>query len=82
VSPDGAGYRLDLHAVRWTEDVDVSGHIDWPGRAGEVRAKLRLESPQGQGYLEISWPEGVGTARAQVQGRLGGAQVVAEALAP
>jgi pimeloyl-ACP methyl ester carboxylesterase len=79
VAPEGAGYRLDLHAVRWTEDVTVSGSIDWPGRTGEVRAELRLESPAGNGSLELSWPEGVGGAHAHAQGRLGGAQVDAEA---
>jgi pimeloyl-ACP methyl ester carboxylesterase len=76
------GYRLRLREVRWTEDVSVSGHIDWPGRSGVVHAELALQAPQGTGVLELSWPEGVSGARALVRGNLAGNVVVAEAPAP
>jgi len=76
------GYRLTLHEVQWTEDVSASGRIDWPGRTGGVHATLYLQTPQGNGTLELSWPEGVSEARATARGRLGGRVIVAQGPAP
>jgi pimeloyl-ACP methyl ester carboxylesterase len=76
------GYRLTLKEARWTDDVGVSGGIDWPGRSGQVHANLTVQSPAGTGTLAVAWPEGVSHARAKVQGRLGEDVVVAEAPAP
>jgi pimeloyl-ACP methyl ester carboxylesterase len=82
IAPAGAGYRLELREVRWTEDVSASGQVDWPGRTGEVHATVKLQSPEGGGTLELSWPEGVSGANASVRGTLGGERVVAQAPAP
>jgi pimeloyl-ACP methyl ester carboxylesterase len=76
------GYRLTLNELRWTEDVSVSGRIDWPGRTGTVRGSLKLASAAGAGTLELEWPEGVTGALATVRGRLGGRTVIAQASAP
>ena len=81
-SAAGAGYRLTLEEVRWTEDVAVSGRIDSPGRSGLVRAWLTLRSPAGRGTLKLEWPEGVRAPRATARGRLSGRTVAAEAPAP
>jgi pimeloyl-ACP methyl ester carboxylesterase len=78
----GAGYRLTLKSVRWTEDVVVSGDIDWPGRTGLVHARLVLMAPGASGTLVASWPEGIATAQARVSGRLADRVVAAEAPAP
>jgi pimeloyl-ACP methyl ester carboxylesterase len=82
VATDGGGYRLELTEVRWTEDLAVSGRIDWPGRTGTVHAHLAVSSPSGPGVLDLSWPEGVAHSRAQASGRLAGQPVAAEAPAP
>ncbi len=78
------GKQVALNAVRWTEDLAVSGTIDKPaGRAGTVRAHLSLAGPNGvRGQLEISWPEDVAQARAQIRGTVGGAAVAAQSAAP
>jgi pimeloyl-ACP methyl ester carboxylesterase len=81
-SAAGGGYHLTLKEIRWSEDVAVSGRIDFPGRAGVVRANLELEIPSGNGTLELEWPEGVSGARASARGTLNGRAVVAEAPAP
>jgi pimeloyl-ACP methyl ester carboxylesterase len=82
-SGPSAAYRVDLSGVRWTEDLAISGRIDWPGRSGAVHARLRLEGAPGvSGALEASWPEGVARSSATVRGRLGGRTVVAAAPAP
>jgi pimeloyl-ACP methyl ester carboxylesterase len=78
----GAGFNLTLRDVRWTEDVAVSGHIEWPGLTGLVHAHLKLQTPGGGGTLEVAWPQGVSAARATVHGTLDGRLVVADAPAP
>jgi len=78
----GAGYRLTLEKVRWTDDLATSGQIDWPGRSGVVRAQLEVRSPVSSGRLELSWPQGVSDARASAHGTVGGRVVAAEAPAP
>jgi len=80
-SAQGVGYQLLLHEVRWTQDLRVSGRIDWPGRTGLVRARLQLQG-SAAGHLTLSWPEGAESPRAAVQGVLSGASVAAEAAAP
>jgi len=83
VASHALGYHLTLHEVRWTEDVAVSGDIDWPGRSGVVHANLAVTAPHGvQGKLELQWSEGVAGARATVSGTLGADTVAAEAPAP
>lgn len=77
------GYHLTLHDARWTEDVAVSGELDWPGRTGSVHADLEVSAPQRvRGKLALGWPEGAAHARAHIEGRLGPHAVVAEAPAP
>ncbi|HET9329539.1 MAG TPA: alpha/beta hydrolase [Steroidobacteraceae bacterium] len=78
----GAGYRLQLDAVRFTKDLPVSGTVQWPGRTGEVRGKLVLGGSAAPGTLEVNWPEGLAASRATVRGTLRGKAVVAEAPAP
>jgi len=78
----GGGYHLALRKLRWTEELSVSGRVDWPGRTGEVRALLELDTSRLHGKLEARWTEGVARAPALVHGSLGGRTVAAEALAP
>jgi pimeloyl-ACP methyl ester carboxylesterase len=77
------GYEIDLQDVRWTQDLAVSGRIDWPGRSGVVRADLRLEGPpDATGSVHLEWPQDLSDARATARGALGGRSVLAEAPAP
>ena len=79
----GGGYHLVLHEVRWTEDVAVSGQIDWPGRGGVSHALLEVQASQDvRGSLELQWPEGVPAARASARGTLASRALVAQAPAP
>ena len=75
------GYRLELHDVRWTEDVGVSGIIETGGRDGPVRAALGVSGAV-PGLLHLDWREGVRDARVVVHGILGGCLVAAVAPAP
>jgi pimeloyl-ACP methyl ester carboxylesterase len=79
----GQGYHITLDEVRWTEDVAVSGMIDWPGRTGTVHGTLHVKGPQGaSGTVEVEWVEGIAQPQAAITGKLGGESVVAEATAP
>jgi pimeloyl-ACP methyl ester carboxylesterase len=78
-----AGYHLRLREVRWTEDLALSGRIDWPGRGGLVRAHLTVLGPGAErGRLELQWPRDVADARASARGELGSQAVIAQAPAP
>jgi pimeloyl-ACP methyl ester carboxylesterase len=78
----GAGWRIRLHALHWTEDVAVSGSIETGGREGPVHASLTLSGPVAGGPLTLDWHEGVSGARAAVHGTLNGKAVAAEAPVP
>jgi len=78
-----ARYELTLRAVRWTEDLPVSGVLTWQPRSGGADGRLILAGPNGMsGVLKVHWIDGVAQAHAQVFGKLGDARVVAEMPAP
>jgi pimeloyl-ACP methyl ester carboxylesterase len=75
---------VTLDAVRWTEDLAVSGTLEnMRGPARHVRAHLRLAGVDSlDGALEIAWDDDARDAVADIRGTLGGAQVVARTPAP
>ncbi|MBV9345340.1 MAG: alpha/beta fold hydrolase [Gammaproteobacteria bacterium] len=77
----GEGTDIELQKVRWTEDLEVSGQVHWPGRGGTVHAMLTLEGAA-QGTLSAEWPEDDPEGLARIDGRLDGRRVRAEAPAP
>jgi pimeloyl-ACP methyl ester carboxylesterase len=77
-----ASARLTLDGVRWTEDLAVSGTVNYSGRSGEVRAMVELTGTAGSGRLDIRWSEGVANATARITGEIDGARVVARRTAP
>lgn len=76
------GWRIRLQALRWTEDLAVSGDIETAGREAAVHARLRLAGPAASGSLTCAWREGVAGARAVVRGTLSGRVVAVDAPAP
>jgi pimeloyl-ACP methyl ester carboxylesterase len=77
------GYHVALRQARWTEDLAVSGEIDWPRRMGKASAHLTLQADSGPGgSLVARWEEGAANAHAQVVGQIGGKRAVAELPAP
>ncbi len=76
-------YQLTLRELRWTEDLMVSGTVDFPRRQGAAQANLRLRGGKDlDGTLEAQWQEGVPLAQAHVTGVLGGRAVAADLPAP
>lgn len=81
---------VTLDAVRWTEDLAVSGTLEKTrGRESRVRAHLRL-SPAGRsagdariaGVLDIAWEDDAPAAVADIRGTLGGSRLAARMPAP
>lgn len=77
------GYRVILRQLRWTEDLAVSGRIDWPRREGQAQAVLELAGSAGfHGRLDVRWTEGPGVVTADVQGKINGQRVSARTSGP
>jgi pimeloyl-ACP methyl ester carboxylesterase len=73
-----------LEAVRWTEDLAVSGTVETtPGPGSRVRAHLQLAGADAvDGALDIVWDDDAPDATADVRGVLGGMRVAARTPAP
>jgi pimeloyl-ACP methyl ester carboxylesterase len=70
-----------LAAVRWTEDLAVSGTLEKSAApASRVRARLQLAGIDGA--LLIGWDDDAPGALADIRGRLGGVRVAARMPAP
>jgi pimeloyl-ACP methyl ester carboxylesterase len=94
ISDRSGSQTVAVHAVRWTQDLAVSGTIERAPGAGatlgaftgagttQVAAHLDLASGNKTGHLEIRWSDDAAQAQALVRGRIGGARVVARTPAP
>jgi pimeloyl-ACP methyl ester carboxylesterase len=84
VVPHGAGQRVSLYDLRWTDDVAVSGSLDLsPDRNRHVLAEVTVAGPDGiQGTVHVSWQAGDPGASAQLRGNLNGATLAASAPVP
>ncbi len=77
------GYEMTLHELRWSEDLIVSGTVDFPRYQGAAHASLHFRGGPGMdGNLKVQWQEGAARARAHVQGTIDGRAVAAELPAP
>lgn len=78
------GLHVSLDRVRWTNDVEVTGSVDYPRLPGAaVRAALQV-SPAGgtSGRLSLTWRAGLDGPAARIAGAFGGARVLARAPTP
>jgi pimeloyl-ACP methyl ester carboxylesterase len=79
----GASRAITLEALRWTDDLAVSGSIDLAaGAPSNIEAHLDLTSGAVTGHLEIRWDDAAPEARAEIHGRIGAALVAAQMPAP
>jgi pimeloyl-ACP methyl ester carboxylesterase len=79
---EGRSQARLLH-VRWAEDLALSGTLVWEAHAGEAVAHVHARVRGGESVkLTIRWPEGTADAKARIEGRAGGAKLLAETAAP
>jgi pimeloyl-ACP methyl ester carboxylesterase len=74
----GAVTRFQLDALRWTDDVAVSGTITWNADTSEVRVQLATTA----GMLDATWRDRVADSIATITGQLNGRRVAATMTAP
>jgi pimeloyl-ACP methyl ester carboxylesterase len=78
-----AGYEWELHKVKWTDDLEVSGTMGWDLASGDVTADVTLrQGSKSVGNLSISWSDVQSNAIASVTGTIGGDRVRAKRIAP
>ena len=83
VAMDGEAVAVTLHALRWAEDLAVSGRVVWNQATGAVRARLTLSGPDGHGgVLQAHWNDRAAEARATLSGTIAGRVLAAETDAP
>ena len=76
-------YQFELRALRWTEDVAVTGVVDWNTDTGDISAQLLVRGEGTEpGSLTLHWSDREPRATATVTGRIGGRGVHATLPAP
>jgi hypothetical protein len=77
------GYRWTLDAVRWTEDIAVSGTLDWNFNNNMMAADFVLDQDGSRiGSVKVRWNDADVHAVATVVGKIQGAVVNGERVAP
>jgi pimeloyl-ACP methyl ester carboxylesterase len=75
--------NFQLTGYRWTNDVAVSGTMQWNYTNGIVNAQLAVAGPGSEsGVLYISWPGTQAHAQATITGVIGGRKIAATMYAP
>jgi hypothetical protein len=78
-----AGYDFTLRNLQWTEDVAVSGTVSWNQTSNIIIAQVSLKSGGAQvGNLKIRWNDADINAIAAVSGKIQGAALSAQRIAP
>jgi pimeloyl-ACP methyl ester carboxylesterase len=81
--PAGTHERFDLAGLQWTEEVAVSGSIDWDLLSGSVIMNLSVAGPQGvNGSLTVTYNQWAAKAYASISGTLAGHTIAATMYAP
>ncbi|HEX3810469.1 MAG TPA: alpha/beta fold hydrolase [Rhizomicrobium sp.] len=82
VSQTKTGNLLKLEKLKWTNDLEVSGTIDWNQNTGVIVAAISLATTGHTGKLKISWNDRQTNARAAITGQIDGQSVAAARIAP
>ncbi len=76
-------FNLKLNQVRWTEDLAVSGTLDWPYGPGQAHGKVQFLQQDGtQGFIEVTWTEQLNGSMALLKGQVDGKTLQAQTPAP
>ncbi len=76
-------YHYTLSGIRWTNDVEVTGWMDWNYGDGSVTANLSVTGPgTGSGSILATWDDRQPHAVASILGQLGGRAIRATMYAP
>ena len=80
---DDVGYAFDLDHVKWTNDLEVTGTMEWNLASGNVTAEVKpRQNGKNVGDLSIAWNDVQSNAIATLTGTIGGDRVKAKRIAP
>ena len=82
IAPTPGASVIALHAVRWTDDLAVSGTVTLRAQGRHVVADVTVAGSYGTGHLRVSWNDEGVAPRAVVTGRLAGQTIHATSDAP
>ena len=82
LNANGHGYTLHLAGLQWTEDLAVTGMVDWNQLDGRIEADIALSASGHLGALTIAWNDRATDAVAHISGQIDGQRVEAERTAP
>ena len=82
IAPTPGASVIALHAVRWTDDLAVSGTVTLRAQGRHVVADVTVAGSYGTGHLRVSWNDEGVAPRAVVTGRLAGQTIHATCDAP
>ncbi len=77
--------HVTLTDVRWTQDLPVSGTLDWHGARESVSGTLSWHAagtPCADGEVSVNWPQVTSNGLARISGTVAGASIEAELPAP
>ena len=79
----GAVTQFKLDAMKWSDDLSVSGTLARTFRSNAVTARLTLTAANGTtGQLTARWPDRGSAELARIDGRIGGRGIAATRVAP
>jgi pimeloyl-ACP methyl ester carboxylesterase len=76
------GYTFNLRAMKWTDDLAVSGTIDWNQITGHIVAKVSLSATGHAGHVRMVWDDRQTDAEVSIDGKIDGQTVTASRIAP
>jgi pimeloyl-ACP methyl ester carboxylesterase len=80
---DDVGYAWELDHVKWTDDLEVTGTMEWNLASGDVTADVMLrQNGKNVGNLSIAWNDVPSNAIATLTGTISGDRVKAKRIAP
>jgi pimeloyl-ACP methyl ester carboxylesterase len=82
ISHTSTGYAFDLKALKWTDDLAVSGTVAWNQLTGHIAAHVTLAARDHAGTLRISWDDRATDAQAEIRGKIDGQTLAATRIAP
>ncbi len=82
LSPTPRGYTLHLDRLRWTQDLAITGTLDWDQLDGAIEAHVAVTADGHSGTLKIVWNDRQTNAQALLTGEIDGQAVQAQRTAP
>jgi hypothetical protein len=82
LQPTEDGYVIAMKEMAWTDDLRVSGRIDWNQMSGEIEATAEFTTADQRGSVRVTWNDRETEALAHLSGEIERMKLVAVRTAP